>query len=142
MSAALTDIREALAAVIADAYGGLRQVSPYFLSSPNPPTIDIFPDDVTYHGASQNGAETWMLIVRVIVDLNSDKGAQIQLDKMLASSGADSLKEAIEGTEPSQTLGGLVSDVTVMRAGSYGPYEISSTQRDALGAQLTVRVLI
>jgi hypothetical protein len=139
----LGDVREAIASLLKDAYGGSLQVSAWFLSSPTPPSIDIYPDEMEYHKAMQDGAADWELTVRAIVAGNSDIGAQQRLDPMLAMTGAGSLKEAIEGTTPgAQTLGGLVSDVTVTRTTGYRMYEISATQIDALGAQWTVAILV
>lgn len=137
MPASLTEIREGLAEALSAVAG--MQVSAWMLSNPTPPAAHVYPDETEYHRAMQNGAEGWTLIVEAFVASNSEIGAQQRLDKMLASSGAESVKEALEADG---TLGGIVSDVTVTRTTGYRQYQLPAGQGPALGAQWTVEVLV
>lgn len=138
MPASLTDIRTALAAQLKTVDRDW-QVSPYILANPTPPCAQVLPDEMDYHQAMQNGAETWSFVVQVIVALGTDEGAQRKLDELLESSGALSVKAALEADED---LGGLVSSVTVTRTTGYRTYNLGPTQQEALGAEWTVSVLV
>jgi hypothetical protein len=135
--AELTAIREALAASLEGTFEG--QISPRMLANPTPPTVHVFPDEIEPHLAMQNGAETWNLIVEALVGMVSDEGAQLQLDQYLDTSGSSSLMGALE---KDQSLGGLVSGVTVTRISGYRQYQLGGTQGLALGSQWTVSVLV
>jgi hypothetical protein len=137
--ASLADIRAGLAAAIDSGVDLDMQVSAYIIASPTPPFAQVLPDETTYHEAFQNGAETWGLIVQVIVAFGSDVGAQRQLDELLESSGSLSVKAALEADV---RLGGIVSDVTVTRTSGYRTYRLGATQTEALGAEWNVSVLV
>lgn len=105
---ALADIREGLASNL-DALQGF-QVSAYMLAQPTLPSIEVQPAQIQYDLAFQRGWDNWTLIVRVMVGSALDKGAQRHLDRMMASSGSESVKAAIEADT---TLGGMVDDLQV-----------------------------
>jgi hypothetical protein len=131
----LGDIRAALAANLSS-IPGLNE-SPYLLGNPTPPAAEVQPADIDYHQAMGNGVERWTLIVRVFVGTMSDKGAQIRLDRLLASSGSESVKAAIESDT---SLAGAVDDVTVTRCTGYRIFNREGMP-SVLGAEWTVSVL-
>lgn len=115
--ATLADIRAGLAANLG-AIPSL-QVSAYALANPTPPCVEIVPSLIEYDRALKRGADQWTVTVRVFVGLASDIGAQQRLDLHLASSGQDSVKEAVESDA---TLGGAVADLRVRSASGYRVY--------------------
>lgn len=115
--ATLFDIRAALAANLSTLRG--VQVSAYVLGNPTPPCLWVRPDPsagIEYHGAMRNGLEFWHMLVQAQVGLLSDIGAQQKLDEMLATSGATSVKAALESD---RTLGGVAADLKVDRCSGY-----------------------
>lgn len=131
----LSVIREALARNLA-AIPGLAQ-SPYLLSSPTPPAAEIQPDEVIYDQAMRRGLDRWRLTVRVFVGFTSDIGAQKRLDRMLATTGVESIKAALE-SDP--TLGGAVDDLRVTGCSGYRLFSRDGGQ-SVLGAEWQVEVL-
>lgn len=114
-------IRAGLAAnlaTLADAEG--LQVNPYMLSNPTPPNIDIFPDEVNYDIAMQRGGDENLMIVRACVGFISDQGAQVKLDRLLASTGSTSVKAAIQSD---LTLGNACDDLRVTKCSGYQLYD-------------------
>lgn len=106
--ARLTAIREALA----EALEGIPdlQVSPYPLSSPEPPTAHVVPDALNYHQAMGDGAEEWTFRVQVFLALVDDIGSQRAADRFADDAV---VKDALE---VDRTLGGLISDLIVDKA--------------------------
>lgn len=131
--ATLKDIRAGLAANL-EAIQGL-QVSAYALSNPTAPCVEIVPADIEYDGAFGRGHDSWTVTVRVFVGMASDVGAQKRLDLHLASSGADSVKAAVESDA---TLGGAVDDCRVTTATGYRVY---GAEGRLLGAEWTVEAI-
>lgn len=107
-------IRERLAANLSTITG--IQVSAYALSSPVPPGLQIVPGPVDFDATMRRGADWREFIVQAYVDFSQDVGSQIALDELMAPSGPRSIKAA---TESDRTLGGLVDDLQVTRAGGY-----------------------
>lgn len=123
MAASLTSVRTGIAANLA-ALGKSQgiQVSAYVLSNPTLPTIWVRPDAaelITYHQAMQNGLEHWHLVVEAFVGTGTDIGAQVKLDGLVASTGASSVKAAIESDK---TLGGVAQSLMVGDAHGYAEY--------------------
>jgi hypothetical protein len=115
------------------------QISPYVLSNPTLPTIWVKPTqgNVTeYHQAMRNGQETWSITVQALVAGAGDINAQMVLDELLATSGAHSVKAAIEAD---LTLGGATDDLIVRRCISYQEYQRADGTL-ALGADWIVEV--
>jgi hypothetical protein len=81
--------------------------------------------------------DTWTMIVRVFVGVASDIGAQKRLDAMIASSGASSVKQALE-SDP--TLGGTVDDLRVTRCTGYRVFTREGGT-GVLGAEWEVEVI-
>ena len=68
-------------------------------------------NNVSFDTAFQGGLTTYSFIVSVIVSRVAERRAQDRLDAYASTSGASSVKEAIEGN---RTLGGLVADTRVV----------------------------
>lgn len=133
--ASLTAIRTGLAtnlSALADI-----QVSAWMLANPTPPTIHVFPASATYDLAMQRGLDRWTLTVQAFVAAVSDIGAQKLLDALLASSGARSVKAALESD---QTLGGAASAVRVTGSSGYKIFAVDG-RPPVLGAEWQVEVL-
>lgn len=124
-------LREGLAANLADV-GGLHEHA-YVLSNPTLPAAEIVPGPIDYDKAMGRGTDEWTFIVRVLVGTVSDVGAQKLLGRMRASSGADSIKAALESD---RTLAGAARDLIVRRCSGQQTYG----EGRALGAEWTVSV--
>jgi hypothetical protein len=133
--ASLTDIREALADSLS-VIPGLNQ-SAYLLSNPTPPCAEVQPGETEYDLAMHRGLDRWTLTVRVMVGASTDQGAQRLLDKMIESSGALSVKAAVEADS---TLGGACSDCSITRCTGYRLITREG-QSPLLGAEWIVEVL-
>lgn len=134
---------EALRAALADnlrALSGL-QVSEYQLSNPTPPSAMVEVGPIEYDRANARGTDVWTFVVTLIVSLNSDIGAQKNLDRFLAPSGDQSVKQAIEAD---CTLDGNADDLRVTNCTGQRIYSLDTTggtQRASyLGAEWTVEV--
>lgn len=143
MAATLAEIREALATNLRAIKG--CQVNAYELGNPTPPTLEVAPGDplIEYDLAFNRGGDRYMLLVRGVVALGSDIGAQKKLDQYLAPDGPLSVKAAVEAelaTTGANTLGGLVASCRVISCGNYRPYA-SEGKGVMLGAEWTVEVL-
>lgn len=107
--AGLTEIRVALAAALGTIPN--LQVSPYPLSSPEPPSAHVVPDMLAYHQSfGPGGAQQWSFRVQVFLAYVEDIGSQKAADRFLD----DDL--VMETLEADPTLGGVVSDLIVDRA--------------------------
>lgn len=119
------------------------QISPYILSNPTLPTIWITPTpgSVTeYHQTFQtmgnpDGQVTWSITVQAYV-AGLDIASQQWLDELLDTSGAHSVKAAIEADK---TLGGAAEDTVVQRCISYQEYQKADGQL-AYGSEWIVQV--
>ena len=110
--ATMSELRAALAVRLAT-ITGLR-TSATLPDQPNPPQAVIYPERVTYDTALGRGSDEYTFVVLVIVGRIAERSAQTSLDAYCNSSGATSIKAAIEGES---TLGGKAFDcrVTEMR---------------------------
>jgi hypothetical protein len=131
--ASLEDIRAGLAANLEGIAG--VQVSPYLLSSPTPPAIEIAPGPIQFDKSMHRGLDKMQMIIRAFVGVTTDVGAQKRLDLMLAGSGPDSIKEAAESD---RTLGGAASGLQVTGASAPRVYTQGNSQ--LLGAEWTVDI--
>lgn len=132
----LASVRAGLAANIKAAIRD-AQCNGYLLASPTAPGFEVEPSEVQYDLAMGRGVDEWTLIVRGFVGDASDIGAQKQLDAWLASSGAVSVKAAIESD---RTLGGAASTLRVTQAAGYRKYGAPGSNITYLGAEWTVVV--
>jgi len=115
--ASLTAIRNGLAANLATVPN--MTVNKYVVLQPRPPVFIIRPHPdtlVEHHGAMREGMQLWHMIVEAWAGtLNEAEQAQQLLD-VLCSSGASSVRAAIEA-DP--TLGGAVGQAMVARCRNY-----------------------
>lgn len=129
-----TALREALAANLSS-IAGIQQ-SAYVLSSPTLPAVEVVPGPIDYDKAMGRGTDEWTFIVRVLVGLTTDIGGQKLLGKLRASSGAQSIKAALE-SDP--TLGGAARTLHVPRVSGQQTYGREG-RSSAIGAEWTVQV--
>lgn len=109
----ITTLRETLAANLAPLAPDW-QISAYILADPTPPMIQIFPSDTTYDLVMRRGLDQVNFTIQAVVALaGGDIGAQQQLDTVMDSSSATSIKALIDGNSADTTLGGLVNTLTV-----------------------------
>lgn len=127
------DICEGLAANLNAAITGV-QCNGYLLASPTAPGFEIEPGEIEYDLAMGRGLDRWTVIVRGYVSEISDIGGQNKLRKWRASSGSQSVKAAIQ---TDKTLGGVVSDLRVVRTSRYLRF---GTNPVYLGAEWEVEV--
>lgn len=142
----MTDIAALRAGLSAnlDPVAGLQN-SAYLLTNPTPPAAEIEPAKIEYDLTMQRGMDRWLFIVRVFVGFSSDLGAQHKLDAFMASSGAQSIKAAIESDSQ---LGGAAFDLRVTECSGYKVFvrEISgmagrgSAGGPMIGCEWTVEV--
>ena len=136
--ASLADIRAGIAANLATLQG--MNVSAYMQASPTLPMIWVrpsAPDGIEYHRAFADGVENWTMLVQAFVGVSSDIGAQKLLDTLLASSGATSVKAAIESDK---TLGGAAQSLIVTTCTGYQEYGRPDGTTTWLGCEWTVVV--
>ena len=134
MAATLAEIRAGLVANLAS----VGDAQPYVLDTPPVPCLQI--DRVSlidYDQAYQRGLDYWTLIVRGYVGTQFDIAAQVLLDEWISSTGATSVKAAVESD---RTLGGKVQDLTVRTCSGYGYYDLPNHGR-TLGAEWTILIL-
>lgn len=130
MAGSLAQIRAGLVANLSTLKTSYQdmQISPYILSNPTLPTIWIKPTPgavTEYHQAMQSmgnpeGQVTWSLTVEAYVAAGTDASAQIWLDELLSTTGAHSVKAAIEADK---TLGGATDDLIVRRCITYQEFQ-------------------
>jgi hypothetical protein len=136
--ASLADIRAGLAANLSTIKG--VQISAYQMANPTPPCLQVMgpseADGVVFDRAFAHGHHNWNIEVLALVALTSDIGSQVLLDEMIETTGASSVKEAIE-TDP--TLGGACQTLDVTTLGGYSPYTIEG-RGPMIGARWNVLV--
>ena len=114
---------------------GLR-VTDYAADSVSPPAAIVsLPKSVTYDAVMGRGADLVVIPVTVLVGRVSDRAARDQLAQYVAGTGAQSIKTAIEGSDP--TMGGIIQTVRVTAA-SVDVVTIAAV--DYLGASFDVEV--
>lgn len=112
------------------------QVSPYVLSEPTPPTIQVvLPGAITYDLAMRRGGDQIFATVQAVVSFTSDIGSQVFLDALLAPSGVSSVKTALEADD---TLGGHAEDLHV--TGATGPVQATVGSGPVLLAEWAVTI--
>jgi hypothetical protein len=83
----------------------------------NPPVAIVFPISVNYDESFHRGMQTYTFAVQVIVGRVSERSGQSTLDAYCASTGASSIKLAIESDK---TLAGKAFDLRVTDMRNYG----------------------
>lgn len=117
--ASLSELREGIAENLSK-INGLR-VSSFIPDNMNPPIAIVNPQGIEYHKAFANGLNTYTFVVSVLVGRVSERTAQNTLDGYCASSGATSIKSAIESD---RTLSGRAFDLIVSDMRNYGSVTI------------------
>jgi hypothetical protein len=99
-------------------------VSAYRISDPPVPSIQVaWVERVSYDATMGRGFDEWELVVLAFVCDLSDVGGQQRLDRMLDSSGGESVKAALE-SDKTLGLGGVVSGLRVTRSDGYQQYQL------------------
>ena len=120
--ASITNIRTGLATRLAT-ITGLR-TSATMPDLPNPPVAIVIPDNISFDDTFQRGMDTLTFRIFLVVGRADERTAQNSLDGFCATSGASSIKAAVEGD---RTLGGAAFDCRVTNMRSYGSVLISET---------------
>lgn len=112
---------------------------PSFASVPLPCAFVAGVGAGEYRRTLQTGYMVWP--VRVVVFVSPAPPtveSQADLDEFISPTGANSVKAAVEGAGPSQTLGGIVADAVVV---GYGGEQVFTAEQGAYwGAEFTVEV--
>ena len=111
----ITAIRNGLATNLGT-ISGLR-TSAEIPDNPNPPQAIVMIQSVNYDGAFRNGLTTYNFLISVIVGRVDERGAQRSLDGYASSTGANSIKQAVQSDK---TLGGNAFDVRVTDMSNMG----------------------
>jgi hypothetical protein len=115
----LTAIRDAVATRLST-ISGLRTASE-IPDQPNPPIAIVSVQNVDYTQAMAKGLTIYNLVVTVIIARVAERHAQRALDGYVSTSGANSIKLAIEGD---RSLGGIAYDVQVTNMTSIGAIQL------------------
>lgn len=100
---------------------GLR-TSPEMPDNPNPPIALVRPVTVEYDQAMAKGLTRYSFAVVVIVGRAEERTAQRSLDAFCSSTGASSIKLAVESEK---TLGGNAFDCRVTEMRNYTPIQLN-----------------
>jgi hypothetical protein len=137
---AMSAIRAGLKANL-DAIDGY-QWSPYKLANATPPCGFLWIGPMAYDLAMSNRAmgadsDDLTMMLTVYVALTTDIGAAKKLEPLMDTSGASSVKQAVEAD---RTLGGVVDDLRVLEHAGEQTYVVDG-KGTALGTDFTIRVL-
>ena len=134
--ALLTSIRDGLKANL-ETISGLTAYE-YVPDWIEPPIALVAPiNSLNYDSTMARGADTYEIPVIVYISRVDAQLSQDAVDGYLASSGATSVKAAIE-SDP--TLGGTAMSVRVVNATDYGEYEVTQGT-SFLGVTFNVEVI-
>ena len=100
----VADIRTALAEALSAITN--IQVSPYVLSQPTPPGVQVMPGRVEYGETMGVGRAAWVFVIQAFVNYTANIGTQILLDQFMDGSGPRSVRAALRANP---TLGGIVN---------------------------------
>lgn len=100
---------------------GLRAIAT-IPDNPNPPLAIIYPQSIDFDDAFNRGLTTYNFRLLVIVGRVDERSAQNRLDSFVSTSGANSIKLALESDK---TLNGRAFDVRVTGMTNYGSLDIS-----------------
>lgn len=119
----ISAIREGLATNLAT-ITGLR-TSAVMPEDPNPPVAIVAPQSISYDAAMGRGLDSYNFSITVIVGRADGRSAQNKLDDYVSSTGASSIKVAIESD---RKLDGQCKDLQVTAMNSYGAISIGEIQ--------------
>lgn len=112
--ASISSIRNGIATNLAT-ISGLR-TSAWIPDQINPPIAVVKPDTISFDTAFGRGLDTMEFSVLVIVGRVDERSAQSRLDAYCETTGASSIKAAIESD---RDLGGACSDLRVSEMRNY-----------------------
>ena len=136
MPITLTQIRNGIGTNLSDNIASLS-VYNYTPDRSEPPLIIVgVLDQLEYDTTMQRGSDTYEIPCRLLIANVDAQLAQETLDGYIASSGSNSVKQAIESDV---TLSGVVSSVRVTEARNYGSYTLNNT--DLIGVDFLVQVV-
>ena len=127
-------IRQGIAANLATI--STLRTSAFVPDNPTPPIAVVMPQRIEFDTAMGRGMDDLTFTVMVIAQRASERNAQSVLDGFCNSSGATSVKIAIESDK---TLGGACFDLRVTEMNGYGPLSIGDTVY--LSASFSVTVI-
>jgi hypothetical protein len=131
--ASITELRVEVAKNIGT-IPGLR-TSPVMIDNPNPPIAIISPVSIDYDKSFGEGMTIYNYTVTVIVGRVSERTAQNSLDAYCSSTGALSIKKAVESN---RTLSGKAFDLRVTGMRNYGSLNIADNEYLAAEFDLSV----
>ena len=117
--ASVSELRTGIATNLAT-ITGLR-TSAFMPDNPNPPIAVVMPSSISYDDVFKRGMQTYIFNVLVIVGRVDERTAQSNLDGFVSSTGASSVKRAIE---VDKSLGGKAFDTRVTEMRNYGQLSI------------------
>jgi len=132
----LAAIRQGIAANLST-ISGLR-TSWFVPDNPSPPIAIVVPERVDYDVSFARGSDTYALNVLIIGGRINERTAQSSLDAFLDSTGASSIKTAIESDK---TLGGAAHSLRVTDWSGYGPLAIGDAQYLTVTFRVTVNAI-
>jgi hypothetical protein len=103
-------IRQALAANLSTLEVQGVQVSPYMLSSPTPPTVQLLPGPINYQLAMGHGLSEVTILIQAFDSYADPESAQRTLDKLMTTTGNMSI---VAAAESDKQLGGAADDLEV-----------------------------
>lgn len=118
--ASVTTLRTKLAENLAT-ISGLRTAAE-MPDNPNPPIAIVRPGSIQYDQSFARGLARYQFIVVVIVGRAAEKTAQRTLDAYCSSTGASSIKLAVESDK---TLDGNCYDVRLSEMRNYTPIQLN-----------------
>jgi hypothetical protein len=133
--AALEDIRAGIAANLRTSFPDVN-LTGYNIVNAIAPAIEVELDRIVYDSANARGLDEWFFTIRGFAKSGTDKAAQIRLDAWLDSTGAESVKAALE---VDRTLGGVANDAHVVTMAKIAVFTAGDTS--FFGAEWTLRVL-
>jgi hypothetical protein len=113
--ASITELRTGIKNNLAT-INGLRTFD-YQPDNINPPIAIVFPVSLNYDETFHRGMQTYTFAVQVIVGRVSERSGQSAIDAYCSSTGASSIKLAIESDK---TLAGKAFDLRVTDMRNYG----------------------
>lgn len=129
--ASLSQLREGIATNLRT-ISGLRAIAT-IPDNPNPPLAIIYPQNMEYDDSFNRGLTTYTFRLVVVVGRVDERSAQNKLDAFVSSTGASSIKLAVESDK---TLGGAAFDTRVSAMTNYGSIDISEVTY--LSAEFTI----
>ncbi len=129
----------ALAGALGTALGtvGIRAL-PYLSDTFSPPVALVGVDTAGYHESfgGANGLTAYRFIVYAILARTADRAALSAVESYLSSSGASSIRAALEDGDPS--LGGLAAGTVVVRGGPPAAISINGAEYVSCPFEVTV----